>query len=272
LIRNAIDHGIELPKERKASGKVQCGHLAIKVSRQKGQIFIEIIDDGRGVDFEAVKRVALSKKLITEEEAKIIDEKKILDLITLPGFSTAKKVTDLSGRGVGLDVVKSKIEALGGRLEFETKITVGSRFILTLPLTLAIIKAMLVKVGDEIFAIPLMSVREIIKLDEAELRIIQNFEVAKIRDEIIPIIRLNQELEIPLALAPEEKSADNRISVIIIEYGKNLLGLVVNQVLGEQDIVVKPLGTLIKRTKGIAGATILGDGKVALILDTMSLR
>jgi two-component system chemotaxis sensor kinase CheA len=160
---------------------------------------------------------------------------------------------------------------LGGRLEFETKLGVGSKFTLTLPLTLAIIKAMLVRVGQEIFAVPLMSVREIIKIDEKELKILQHFEVARVRDEIIPVLRLSKELEINIPIA-EKSGIDDRLSVIIIEYGKRAMGLVVNQILGEQDIVVKPLGAIVKRTKGIAGATILGDGKVALILDTMSLR
>ncbi|MFA6217885.1 MAG: chemotaxis protein CheA [Candidatus Omnitrophota bacterium] len=272
LIRNAIDHGIEGPEERSAAGKKPTAKLLIQVSRQKGQIFIEIADDGRGVNIASVKSVALSKGLITPEEASILDEHRVLDLITMPGFSTAKKVTDISGRGVGLDVVKSKIESLGGRLEFETKLGQGSRFILTLPLTLAIIKAMLVKVGNEVFAIPLMSVREIIKIEETELRVIQNFEVARVRDEIIPIIRLQKELDIKKLALQLDSADETSLSVIIIEYGTKAAGLVVNQVLGEQDIVVKPLGALIKRTKGIAGATILGDGKVALILDTMSLR
>ncbi len=270
LIRNAIDHGIEAPEERAAKKKNAQGQLIIQVSRQKGQIFIEISDDGRGVDLDAVKKVAIGKGLITTEEAVAIDDKKVLELITLPGFSTAKKVTDISGRGVGLDVVKSKIEALGGRLEFETKFGQGSKFTLALPLTLAIIKAMLVKVGEEIFAVPLMSVREIIKIKESELRNIHNFEVARIRDEIIPIVRLGAELDIAGVAGKGEP--DGIISVIIIEYGKKALGLVVNSVLGEQDIVVKPLGVMIKRTRGIAGATILGDGRVALILDTMSLK
>lgn len=272
IIRNAIDHGLEKPEERKQHKKDPCGHILIQVSRQKGQIFIEITDDGRGVDFESVKKVALNKNLITVDEAAALDEKRVLDLITLPGFSTAKKVTDISGRGVGLDVVRSKIESLGGRIDFETQLHKGSKFILALPLTLAIIKAMLVKVGEEIFAIPLMSVREIIKIKEEELRVIHSYEVARIRDEIIPIIRLDKELDLTLNLNTKVVATDERISVVFIEYGNKALGLVVSQVLGEQDIVVKPLGSLVKRTKGIAGATILGDGKVALILDTMSLK
>ncbi|TBR18850.1 chemotaxis protein CheA [bacterium] len=271
LVRNAIDHGLESSQDRKAKGKKPQGNLAIKISRQKGQIFIEVVDNGRGVDFNAVKKVALSKGLITEEETKGLDEKRVLDLIALPGFSTAKEVTDISGRGVGLDVVKSKIEALGGRLEFETELGVGSRFILTLPLTLAIIKAMLVKVENEIFAVPLMNIRETIKIEETEIRFLQSFEVIRVRDEVIPIIRLQKEMDIPLS-GEIKNRFDPRLSLVIVEYGKKALGLVVSQVIGEQDIVVKPLGSFVKRTKGIAGATILGDGKVALILDTMSLK
>jgi len=271
LVRNAVDHGLETPEERKKNNKEPRGKLTIQVSRQRGQIYIEVVDDGQGVDFQAVCRVAISKGLVTAEEAAAMDEKRVLDLITMPGFSTAKTITDISGRGVGLDVVKSKIEALGGRVDFETKKGEGSRFILTLPLTLAIIKAMLVKVEEEIFAIPLMNIRETIKIMAEELKYLQNYEVVRVRDEVIPVIRLNKELGISSAKAVKEGS-DDRLSLVIVEYGKKALGLVVSQVLGEQDIAVKPLGSLVKRTKGIAGATILGDGRVALILDIMSLR
>ena len=272
LVRNAIDHGIESPQERAAKKKDPKGKLFIRVSRQKGQIYIEVGDDGQGVDFEAVKAVAISKQLISAEEAAGMDEKKVLDLISLPGFSTSKTITDISGRGVGLDVVKSKIEALGGRVDFESKKDQGSRFILTLPLTLAIIKAMLVRVEDEIFAVPLMNIRETIKIKITEIKFLQSFEVMKVREEVIPIIRLNKELGIAKSQKQGESVDDGRISLVIVEYGKKALGLVVSQVLGEQDIAVKPLGSLIKRTKGIAGATILGDGRVALILDIMSIR
>ena len=272
LIRNAIDHGIESPQERQTLHKGPHGKLIIKVSRQKGQISIEVVDDGKGVDFSAVRRTALNKGLISQEEAAALDDKKVLDLISLPGFSTTEKITEISGRGVGLDVVKSKMDALGGRLDYETKPGEGSRFILTLPLTLAIIKAMLVKVVNEIFAIPLMSIRETIKLKEGEIKMLQNFEVIRVREEVIPIIRLEKELGILPSEEPEKGKLNGRISVVIVEYGQKSIGLAVNQVLGEQDIVVKPLGSLVKRTKGIAGATILGDGRVALILDILSLR
>lgn len=270
LVRNAVDHGLESPKQRVKAGKKEKGTLSINVLRQKGQISIEVCDDGQGVDFAAVKKTALSRGLLTEEEASGIDEKKILDLITLPGFSTSDTITDISGRGVGLDVVKSKIEVLGGRVDFETKRGEGSRFILSLPMTLAIIKAMLVRVETEIFAIPLMNIRETIKIEKNEIKFLQNFEVVKVREEVIPLIRLDRELGI--APKNEESGGDRRISLVIVEYGKKALGLVVSQVLGEQDIAVKPLGSWVRRTKGIAGATILGDGRVALILDIMSLK
>jgi two-component system, chemotaxis family, sensor kinase CheA len=281
LIRNSIDHGIESPQERKAAGKPPYGKLQIKVTRNKGQISIEIADDGRGVEFDVVKKVALRKGLLTKEEADSLDDKKVLDLISLPGFSTSEKVTDISGRGVGLDVVKSKIEALGGRLDFLTKPGKGSNFILSLPLTLAIIKAMLVRVGNEIFAVPLMNIRETIKVEKREIKILQNLEVIRVRDEIIPVLHLDKEFSILLSSTDKNRNSlgdidshqdDGRISVVIVEFGKHALGLIVSQVIGEQDIVVKPLTSMIKRTRGIAGATILGDGKVALILDIMSLR
>lgn len=271
LVRNAIDHGIESPAERKAAGKIPQGRIQIKVSRQKGQIFIEVIDDGRGVDIGLVARMAMEKGLLAEEEVKKLDEKRTLDFLTLPGFSTTKEVTDISGRGVGLDVVKTKVEALGGRLDFENAPGAGSRFILTLPLTLAIIKAMLVRVGEETFAIPLMNIRETIKIREQEIKFLQNFEVIRLREEVISVIRLHKELDIPPSLSDRQHSGGG-VAVIIVEYGKKSVGLVVSEILKEQDIVVKPLGFLVKKIKGIAGATILGDGKVALILDAVGLR
>ena len=266
LLRNAVDHGIEPPEERKRLKKDLRGKISIKVSRERGQIFITVSDDGRGIDFEAVKRQARIKVLLSDEEIAKLDQKGILDLLTLPGFSTSEKVTEVSGRGVGLDVVKSRIEALGGRLDFETQPRGGSQFVLTLPLTVAIIKAMLVKVQDETYAIPLMNIRETIKAGEDEIKLIQNFEVIKVRDEIIPLLRLDEELGLE-----SQTFKEGKIPIVIIEVDNKGMGLIVTKVLGEQDIVVKPLGTIVKKTKGIAGATILGGGNVALILDVMGL-
>ena len=271
LLRNAIDHGIESPEERQAKGKDPKGKIAIKVSRQKGQISIEISDNGRGVSVAKVKEKAIKKGIITELEAENLDDKKILDIIALPGFSTAKEVTDISGRGVGLDVVKIKLESLGGRLDFESTLDVGTRFFLTLPLTLAIIKAMLVQVQGEILAVPLMNIRETIKIKRHEIKLVQNFQVIKVRDEVIPILHMDKELGIP-SVSDELETTNDGLPLVIIEYEKRALGLMVNKIVGEQDIVVKPLPSFVKKTKGIAGATILGDGRVALILDIMSLR
>ena len=229
LLRNAIDHGIETPEERIAKGKSPRGKISITVSRQKGQIYIEVADDGKGIDLNSVRRIALERGLLTELEAANLDEKKILELITLPGFSTAKEVSDVSGRGVGLDVVKIRVESLGGRLDFETKPQAGTRFLLTLPLTLAIIKAMLVKVQQETLAIPLMSIRETIKLRPDEIKRVQNFEVVKVRNEVIPILRMDRELGIARNAADQE-NANELISLVIIEYEKKAVGLVVNRI------------------------------------------
>jgi two-component system chemotaxis sensor kinase CheA len=267
LLRNAVDHGIETVEERLRLKKDPRGKVAVKVTRDKGQIFIDVSDDGKGVDYEAVKRVAKARGLVSVEEIAGLDEKGILGLLTMPGFSTNDKVTEVSGRGVGLDVVKTKIESLGGRLDFTSKPNEGSRFVLTLPLTVAIIKAMLITVREEIYAIPLMNIRETIKIEQSQIKLIKNFEVIKIRDEVIPVVRLDTVLSLePSALR------EGKVSMVIVELGTKGIALIVSEVLGEQDIVVKPLGALVKKTRGITGATILGNGKVALILDVANLK
>jgi len=266
LIRNAVDHGIEKPEERVKLGKSPRGKIVIKVVREKGHIVIEISDDGRGIDFDKVSRLAVEKGIISSQEASSLDSRQILDILAHPGFSTREKVTEVSGRGVGLDVVRNKLDTLGGRLDLETEVDKGTKFILTLPLTLAIIKAMLVSLGEEIYAIPLMNTRETIKVKEEEIKLIKNTEVIKVRDEIIPIVRLDKEFGIKSLRKKEQP-----FSVVIVEGRTKSMGLVVDSVLGEQDIVVKPLGTFIKKVKGIAGATILGNGRVALILDVINI-
>ena len=266
IVRNAIDHGIEDADERKKSGKNPKAKLLIKVSRQKGHVIIEVSDDGRGIDFEELRRKAIEKGMVAENELFNIDEKVALDIMTMPGFSTSKEITDISGRGVGLDVVRTKLDALGGRIDFETELGKGAKFLLTLPLTLAIIKAMLVRAGNEIFAVPLMNIRESVKIDADKIKTIQNREVIKVRNEIIPLIRLDKELGVHY-----EKGYSSRLSVVIVEGRIKNLGLLVDKIVGEQDIVVKPLGSMIRKVKGIAGATILGDGRVALILDVVNI-
>ena len=268
LLRNAVDHGIETAQERSRLKKDPQAKIMLKVSRERGKIFIEISDDGRGVSFEAVRRVALDKGLISQEEASHLDEKAVLDLLTMPGFSTKEKATALSGRGVGLDVVKAKAEALGGRLDFDTREGIGSRFILMLPLTVAIIKALMIKVSGQVYLIPLVNVREIVKISPGDIKPMQNFEMVRIRDEVIPVIRLQKELY-PSQEAP---AAPKRLTMVIIETKFKGAGVIVDEVIGEQEIVVKPLGVPLKRIKGITAATVMGNGNVALILDVIGLR
>jgi len=266
LIRNAIDHGIEPPSERIEKGKSPRGKISIKVWREKGHVIIEISDDGRGIDFKKVIEKAVEKGLITQEEALKIEPSQILEILTMPGFSTKEKVTDVSGRGVGLDVVKAKLDALGGRIDLETQPGKGSKFQLTLPLTLAIIKAMLVGVGKEVYAIPLMNIKEVIKIPKDNVKLIGANKVITLREEVIPLVNLNEEFGIGFSTERKE------LSVVIVESRIKRIGLVVDEIIGEQDIVVKPLGAYIKKIKGIAGATILGDGRVALILDVINIK
>jgi two-component system chemotaxis sensor kinase CheA len=266
IIRNAVDHGIETPQERQSARKNTRGLITIKVSREKGHIIIEIADDGKGIDVPKVAKIAVIKGIITAEEAGHLDIQKVLDIIAAPGFSTKSEVTEISGRGVGLDAVRNKLDTLGGTLDIETSPGKGTKVILTLPLTLAIIKAMLVSLGDQVYAVPLMSIRETVKIKREEMKLVKDVEVMRLRDEIIPLLRLDKELGIKSAVTGQD------VSVVIVEGRFRSLGLVVDEVMGEQDIVVKPLSSFIKKIKGVAGATILGDGRVALILDLVTLK
>lgn len=267
LIRNSIDHGIELSNERVAAGKPAQGKISIKVFREKGHIIIEISDDGRGLDFKNIIAVARKRGIIAEYDGDNLDMTKILDILTIPGFSTKEEITDISGRGVGLDVVRTRLDMLGGRLEMETRQGKGTTFILTLPLTLAIIKAMLVALGNQVYAIPLMNIRETVKIPAGDIKPIKDIEVIRLREEIIPIMRLGKELGINT-----EKFQDDQVSVVIVEGRAKSVGIVVDNVLAEQDVVVKPLGSFLKKMKGITGATILGDGRVVLILDVVNVK
>jgi len=267
LIRNSIDHGIESPAERLAAKKPREGKIAIKVFREKGHIIIEISDDGKGVDANKVLEKARKNGIITAEEGKDFDKAKVLDILTMPGFSTKEEVTDISGRGVGLDVVRTKLDMLGGRLEMDTQQGKGTTFVLTLPLTLAIIKAMLVGLGKELYAIPLMNIRETVKLSVSDIKMVKDMEVIRLRDEIIPVVRLAKELG-----TVESYADDDQLSVVIVEGRAKSMGFIVDKVISEQDVVVKPLGAFLKRVKGITGATILGDGRVVLILDVVNVK
>jgi len=267
LIRNSIDHGIETEAERLRLGKNAQGKITIKVFREKGHIIIEISDDGRGMDFAQIIATAKKRGFIAPDDNTELSKDRILDILTIPGFSTKEEVTDISGRGVGLDVVRTRLDMLGGRLEMDTQKGKGTTFVLTLPLTLAIIKAMLVGLGDQVYAIPLMNIRETVKVAADAIKPVKDMEVIRLREEIIPVLRLSRELGVKTVGVD-----DDQLSVVIVEGRAKSLGLVVDKVLAEQDVVVKPLGAFLKRVRGITGATILGDGRVVLILDVVNVK
>lgn len=267
LLRNAIDHGIENPKERQDKGKNPVGEIRLIARHEGNNVIIMVEDDGGGINPEVVKQKAREKGLITQSEAEKMDNAEAVRLVFLPGFSTAQTVTDVSGRGVGMDAVKTKIESLGGMVDVETKINEGSKFKIRLPLTLAIIQALLVKVAEEIYAIPLGSIDSTINIRPDEIKTIQNQEVILLRGQIIPIVRLSKILNVENANDENQEE----LYVTIVHMGEQKAGVIVDTLIGQQEIVIKSLGKLLAGIKVIAGATILGNGQVALILDVASL-
>ncbi len=266
MLRNSADHGLEPNDVRIANGKPEVGSIFLDAYQDGNNVVIEVRDDGGGINTEAVKKKAIERGTITAEQAESMSEKEIVDLLFLPSFSTAKSVTDVSGRGVGLDVVRSKIEALSGEVEVKTKYGEGSTFTIRLPLTLAIIQALMVVIGNEKYAISLGSIQTIEDISPDEIKLVQNKEVIHIRGTVIPIIRLNKILDIEST--KDEKSS---MTVIIVKKGDKQAGLVVDELIGQQEIVIKSMGKFIKVPKIISGATILGNGEVALILDANTL-
>jgi two-component system chemotaxis sensor kinase CheA len=266
LLRNSADHGLESAEIRAQRGKPAVGSIFLDAYQDGNNVVIEVRDDGNGIDTDDVKTTAIERGIIAADQAAYMSEKEIIDLLFLPSFSTSKKVTDVSGRGVGLDVVKSKIEALSGEIEVKTKVGEGSTWIIRLPLTLAIIQALMVIVGDEKYAISLGSIQTIEDIAPKEIKLVQNKEVIHLRGTVIPLIRLSEVLDIEDNSDPEAN-----MIVVIIKKGDKQAGLVVNQLMGQQEIVIKSLGKYIRQCKYISGATILGDGEVALILDVNAL-
>lgn len=264
LIRNSIDHGIEHPDERIKLGKDKEGTVKLKAYPDGNNVVIEVEDDGAGIDHEKVKKKAIEKEIITEQDAEILTKEESVELLFKAGFSTSDTVSDVSGRGVGLDVVKSKIESINGSIEVETSQGKGTRFIIRIPLTLAIIQGLLVKLGEEIYAIPLSSISEITILESEKIRKVQGQEIILYRDKTLPIVRLNSLVGI------EDKNMDE-LTVVIVRKGDKQAGLIVDDLIGQQEIVIKPLGKFLSNIKYLAGATILGNGKISLILDVNSL-
>ena len=266
LLRNSADHGLESSEVRLERGKNEVGSIFLNAYQEGNNVVIEVGDDGNGVDVEKVRRKAIEKGTITPEQAETMSDKDIVDLLFRPSFSTAEKLSDVSGRGVGLDVVKSKIEALGGDVECHSVLGEGTTFTVRLPLTLAIIQALMVKVGDEQYAISLGSIQTVEDVEPNEVKHVQGKEVMNLRGTVIPLFRLSELLDVP-----NVKDDGSNLTVVVIKKGDKQAGLVVDSLIGQMEIVIKSLGKYIHLNKMISGATILGNGDVALIIDANAI-
>lgn len=265
LLRNAIDHGIETPAARAEHGKPEEGRISLRAFHENGQVNIEMADDGAGLDLERIRKKAEENGLITAETARRMSERESTALIFRDGFSTSDKVSSISGRGVGMDVVKTNIEKIGGTVEVESKPGLGTAFNIKIPLTLAIIPALIVKCGGDRYAIPQVSLIELVRLDGGKaIEHIHGAPVHRLRGDLLPLVHLNRELQV-------ESSGSSAIDVVVLQAGPQRFGLVVDEVCDTEEIVVKPLGKQLKAIPCFAGATIMGDGTVALILDVFGL-
>ena len=266
IIRNAIDHGIESKEERIKAGKPEKGKIILKAEHEGNYIVITVEDDGRGIDPNKIRRKAVEKNLITEQEAMSISDKDILNFIFIPGFSTADKVTNVSGRGVGLDVVKANITKLNGMIDVQSKLGFGTKFVLKLPLTLAIIQGLLIGVCGEVFIIPLSSVIEVVRVKSNQVHSIKGKEMIRLRDSVLPLVRLERIFN----LGSNGEGKEN-LYVVVLGLAEKKLGLIVDELIGQKEVVIKSLGSYLKNIKGIAGATILGDGTVRMIIDVAQI-
>ena len=266
LLRNAVDHGIEPPDQRVAKGKPRIGQLKLQASHEENHIIITIKDDGRGIDPEVVKKSGVKKGMITEEQAKRLTDKEAINLIFMSGLSTVAKVSDVSGRGVGMDVVRNNIEKINGATEINSAVDKGTEFKIKLPLTLAIIRALLVSIDKSVYAIPLSSVTETIRMQQDQIEYVNNQEVIVVRGKVLPLVRLKKVFRNSYDIEDRGK-----LFVVVVNLAGQQVGLVVDSLVGEQEIVIKTLGKYIGDVQGISGATILGDGNVALIVDVSNL-
>ena len=266
LLRNCVDHGIEPPEKRSAAGKPEGGRVKLSATHRENRIIITVEDDGAGIDTAKVRAAAVQRGILSQDAAERLSEQEALDLIFAPGFSTAATVSDVSGRGVGMDIVRTNIERLNGSVSVETRPGYGTRFTLELPLTLAIIDALMVGLGDQILAIPLVSVVETLRVVGSEIHWINKRRAIQLRHKVLPLIDLDQALGLAVNRPPSD-----RVFVVAVRVGENRFGLVVDSLLGELQVVIKSLGRQVGNIAGVTGATILGDGRVALILDVPSL-
>lgn len=266
LIRNALDHGIEMPEKRVVAGKPAKGKIKIRAAHEDNQVVIAISDDGAGIDPAALRRTAVRKGVISEDESELLDEFKSLRLIFQPGFSTAAEVSDISGRGVGMDIVRTDIERLNGRIDIDTRQGFGTTFTIRLPLTLAITTGLLVKASDQRFVLPMSSVVEIVRVDLSELQMVKGAPVLAIRNQLLPLIWLHD-----LFGFPRVERQSGKTPVVVIASAEQRMAVCVDELLGNQEVVIKSLGTYVGKVPCISGATILGNGKIALILETGSM-
>jgi two-component system chemotaxis sensor kinase CheA len=263
LLRNCVDHGIESADERKRCGKDQAGRILLSARRKEDHVFVEVEDDGQGIDPEKVKRAAIGKGFISEIEAEKMSVDQLINLVFLPGLSTAKEVTETSGRGVGLDVVRTKIGSLGGTVLLETRVGTGTKVTIKLPLTLAIIRVILVRDLNQSFAIPISQVSEIVNVDRTSVKSLGNFEAINIRGHVVPLFHLHDLLN----LKDDEEAEKLEVLITYLGDEDKKLGLIVDSVERQQEILIKSLSEDISKIRGITGATILGDGQVVLVLD-----
>ncbi len=262
LIRNAIDHGIEMPEERKAKGKKEHGTIVLKAYQKGNHVVVEVKDDGRGVSLEMVRRKAIEKGLIDDDVE--LEDKEIINFIFEPGFSTKDVATEMSGRGVGMDVVKEKLSAVGGYADIETRADLGTTFMVTLPITLAIIKALIVRVGQERFAVPLTSMSETLIVNHRDIQTIEWKEVIYLRGEMLPMIRVSRFFGI-------QGDRNDRSFAVVVGFGERKVGLLIDELFGQHEIVIKSLGEYLKKLRGFAGAAEIGKHEVILVLDIESL-
>ncbi|MFP3516651.1 chemotaxis protein CheA [Pseudomonas sp. SIMBA_077] len=266
LVRNAVDHGCETPEEREAAGKHRCGRVVLSAEQEGDHILLSISDDGKGMDANVLRAIAVKKGLMDKDAADRLSENDCYNLIFAPGFSTKTEISDVSGRGVGMDVVKTKIAQLNGSLAIESTLGKGSKIVIKVPLTLAIMPTLMVMLGTQAFAFPLVNVNEIFHLDLSRTNVVDGQEVVIVRDKALPLFYLKRWL---VASAAHEEQREGH--VVIVSIGTQRIGFVVDQLVGQEEVVIKPLGKMLQGTPGMSGATITGDGRIALILDVPSM-
>ncbi|MFH1453994.1 MAG: chemotaxis protein CheA [Armatimonadota bacterium] len=271
LLRNAVNHGIEPPNERITRGKSAAGHVKLVAKKEGNFILIELSDDGAGINIDKVKEKAVKMNIITEDEAKAMDDQEAIMLITSAGFSTAEEVTETSGRGVGMSTVKTKVEAFGGSLNIYTEQGKGTKFILKLPVSVAIQQSILIRVANEVYVVPLRNISEVIDIDGETVKTMEHHEVISYRDEVLPLVRLDEKFGFAPPRTKEALERKGRMPVVVVESGHKKAGLIVEEFVGKQEVVIKILEGELKSMKGVAGATILGDGTVALIIDVPTI-